>query len=477
MLFNSLQYFVFAPVVIGLYFALPRLPQRIFLLAASLYFYAAFRVPFTALLIFSIVATHFSVEALSRKKTPRGKRMYLWLAVLSNVAILYFFKFIDFSFEVWNLLLGLEACDAIYAHPTGVVLPMGISFFTLQAMAYAVDVYRGTLPAGRSLFSFALFLSFFPQLVAGPIMRAGDLLHQFTEEHRFRLENLREGMGQILLGFYKKTIIADPAGVLVDQIFADPESYGWQALWISVFLHAMQIYGDFSGYSDIAIGTGRIMGFRSPENFRRPFLAVTMADLWQRWHISLSTWLRDYIYIPLGGGRVSMPRVYVNVFLTMFISGIWHGAGLNFVMWGTFHALVVVIERYILSFKRIDGFLKANVPLAVKRAYTFIMFCFPLFFFRGREVESIGTAAETGWVMAMRALSFAEGAVPLPAWELVAVISGLMLVEMVQERRRDAFRGLLKHSFVFWTLAGVLLAYCALVYAATDSAPFVYFQF
>lgn len=481
MLFNSLHYFLFAPAVIAVYFALSPRMQKLWLLIVSFYFYAVFRIPFTALLLFSIVITHISVLGMHRWSGDRPfdqriRKAWLWLAILGNASLLYFFKFIDFSFDVFNSLLSLAPCDPMYAHPTGVVLPMGISFFTLQAIGYAVDIYRGTIPAGR-IYGFALFLSFFPQLVAGPIMRAKDLLFQFEQEHRLTYENVRAGMGLIALGLFKKTMMADPAGEVVDRVFQSPGAYGWASIWLAAGLHALQIYGDFSGYSDMAIGTGRIMGYQIPINFNRPFLAVDMTDLWRRWHISLSTWLRDYVYIPLGGGRVSRVRTYVNVFITMFVSGIWHGAGLNFVLWGGFHALVVVLERFVFSFERINTYFRERVPRFIKVSYSFLFFSFPLFFFRARALPEIGDAADVGIFMAGRALSFAGGAMIEVPFALILPIILLMSAEICVEKREEIFEPLLRREAFFWTLVGVIVAYCLLLYSVTDSAPFVYFQF
>ncbi|MCR9144424.1 MAG: MBOAT family protein [bacterium] len=483
MLFNSLHYFIFAPAVIAVYFALPPRPQKVWLLLVSFYFYAVFRIPFTALLLFSIAVTHIAVMGMRRyavdessQRNQRIRKAFLWIAIVGNASLLYFFKFIDFSFEVFNQILRLAPCDPMYAHATGVVLPMGISFFTLQAIGYAVDVYRGTIPAGR-VYSFALFLSFFPQLVAGPIMRAKDLLHQFEQEHRLTYENVRAGMGLIAIGLFKKSMMADPAGVVVDQVYGDPGAYSSWTIWLAAMLHALQIYGDFSGYSDIAIGTGRIMGFRIPINFNRPFLAVDMTDLWRRWHISLSTWLRDYVYIPLGGGRVSTVRTYVNVFITMFVSGIWHGAGLNFVMWGVFHALMVVIERFVFSFESIGEWYRERLPRILKIVYSFSFFTFPLLFFRARALPEIGDAADVGIFMADRLLSFTGGAgVEVPA-SLLLIIFLLMGSEVLTEGRKDFFASILKKEGVYWSLVGIIVAYCLLLYSVTDSAPFVYFQF
>ncbi|MCB1321323.1 MAG: MBOAT family protein [Leptospiraceae bacterium] len=477
MFFNSVDYFIFAPLVIVVFFLLRDRGQRIWLLLASLFFYAVFRVPFTALLLFSILVTYYAVRGMNRASGAGLRRLYLTLAVISNLAILYFFKYIDFSIQVFNALFFLEPCDDWYLHPVGVILPMGISFFSLQAIAYAVDVYRGVIPAGTSVFQFGLFLSFFPQLVAGPSMRAQDLLDQFAEQHPFRYDNLRVGLGILALGFYKKTFIADPAGVLVDRVFGEPGAYSWEAMLLSVFLHSMQIYGDFSGYSDIAIGTARIMGFRIPMNFNRPFLSHTMTEFWNRWHISLSNWLRDYVYIPLGGNRVSIPRSYVNVFLTMVVSGIWHGSGANFVIWGLIHASAVVIERFVFSFETIRKFYQNRIPGILKILYSYTIFSLAFYWFRAQAVPGIGAPADVAWYMASRTMELAPGdSLHLPFSLLLSIIS-LMVVEFVQEKRAHAFDGLLKNNVFYYFLVLGILSYCLVVYTISDSVPFVYFRF
>ncbi|MBI3396046.1 MAG: MBOAT family protein, partial [Spirochaetia bacterium] len=349
MLFNSVHYFFFAPIAIAVFFALPSRFRNAWLLVASLYFYAVFRVPFLIVLLFSIITTHFAVRAIAASATERGRKGFLLAAILANVSILYFLKYIDFSFHAWNQILHLDPCSPLYAQATGVILPMGISFFTLQAIAYAVDVYRGQIGPAKTVFHFALFKSFFPQLVAGPIMRAKDLLHQFQEEHHWKIENFEAGLRLIVLGAFKKTFVADPLGHTVDQIYGHPLEYNWISMCAGAVFHGLQVYCDFSGYSDMAIGTGRILGFQIPENFRRPFLATSLTDMWSRWHISLSTWLRDYIYIPLGGNRVAKHREYINVFVTMAVGGIWHGSDWTFLLWGLCHALTLVLERIFFA--------------------------------------------------------------------------------------------------------------------------------
>ena len=476
MLFNSIHYFAFAPVVIGIYFLVPKRFQRAWLLVTSLYFYAVFRVPFTVLLLFSIVATYLCTRGIASSERRIVRRLFLGLAIAANLSVLYFFKFIDFSIEVWNIVLFQDPCDSLYVGPTGVLLPMGISFFTLQAMAYAIDVYRGVIPVGRSLFNFALFLSFFPQLVAGPIMRAKDLLDQFAEDHRFRYENLYPGLRQIALGCFKKTLIADPAGVAVDAVFGAPGHYSSGALWIVLMLHAMQIYGDFSGYSDIAIGTGRIMGFHIPMNFKRPFMAPTMSEFWNRWHISLSTWLRDYIYIPLGGNRVSPVRTYWNIFITMAASGVWHGAGLNYVAWGIVHALVVVIERFIFSFPRAKAFWE-RAPAFFKFLYTYMFFSFTFCFFRARAVAGIGDAFDVSLYLSHRAIFWESGQSISVEPSVLFAIALLVGYELLQERWSEHLERIMRYRRLVYAICASILGYCAVVYSISDSAPFVYFQF
>ncbi|MBX7057526.1 MAG: MBOAT family protein [Leptospirales bacterium] len=480
MLFNSLHFFVFAPVVAVVYFQLPLRWQKLWLLVASFYFYAAFNPPFTLLLLFSVVVTFAFVWLMERSSTERGRKVLLTGAILSNLLLLFVFKFLDFTLDSYNRLLGLKPGDAHHVAAAGLILPLGISFFTLQAIGYAVDIYRRDIPTDGGIARFALFESFYPQLVAGPIMRARDLLHQFEEQHRFRFGDLRAGLGLMVLGFFKKTIVADPCGRIVDQIYGLPDSYSSGAMWLAACLHALQIYGDFSGYTDIAIGAGRAMGFRIPDNFRRPFLSGSMTEFWGRWHISLSTWLRDYIYIPLGGNRVGALRTYFNLFVTMFISGVWHGAGLNYILWGLGHAALMLVERFIGGSHLWRERLAWLAVRPLRLAYSFLSFSLLLFFFRARPLPDQGlqTAAETGWHMLERALVWSAGAKSIVVPEYVlAAIAVLLFGEYLHERRPNLLPAIFKRDLIFWPLCLSVLGYCILVYAASDSAPFVYFQF
>ncbi|MCB1175440.1 MAG: MBOAT family protein [Leptospiraceae bacterium] len=477
MFFNSLHYLIFAPIVILAFFAFSRHRpmQRTLLLIASLYFYAVFEVPFLLLLLFSISITFFCARMIAASDHVAWRRIWLVSGIAANLGILYFFKFVDFSFEIYNYAFHLQAGQNWHIRPWGVILPVGISFYTLQAMAYVIDVYRKDIEPGKSLFSFALFLSFFPQLVAGPIMRAKDLLHQFSEDHPFTIENFRAGLGIMALGFFKKTFMADPAALVADQVFSNPEQYSTAGIWIGAVAFIFQIYGDFSGYSDIAIGTGRIMGFHIPRNFMRPFLADRLSDLWSRWHISLSTWLRDYVYIPMGGSRVNVLRYYFNIFITMAVSGVWHGSGLNYVIWGLYHAALVVLERMLFSLPAVERFWD-RLPRIARVWYPFVIFVFSGLMFRATAIEGL-SAMQTANVMMLRAILPSTGILPAISSSVLLAIAILMLVESLVEYRKTIFDKLLANNVIYYSLTGTILLYCALVYAMSDSSPFVYFQF
>ncbi len=476
MLFNSVHYYFFALIALPVYFLIPEKMKRWWLLGISLYFYSVFRVSFLVILLTSVALTYFAALGIQAGRTLKHKQLYLWIAVGGNLFLLYYFKYIDFSIRALNLFLGKTTCDESFFEPTGVILPLGISFFTLQAIAYAVDVYRGVIPATRSFFDFTLFLSFFPQLVAGPIMRAKDLIYQFQEKHTFRFENFRGGLLLIASGIFKKTFVADQAGVTVDAIFDDPFSYNWISMWLAVFLHTLQIYGDFAGYSDIAIGTGRIMGFNIPLNFDRPLLAESITDVWRRWHISLSTWLRDYIYIPAGGSRVSLPRSYINLGLTWFTAGIWHGADWTFILWGLTHAVFISIERVLFG----NPQWKArffSIPRVIRTFYTMTIFSFALFFFRAHPVGAFKEGTETAFFMIHKALTFGGGELLLPDLSVFVVFLLMLFVEILIERKAAVVGWIEENSVLVYTYSLSIILAAFAVYSVTVSPQFIYFQF
>lgn len=477
MLFNSVHFFIFLPVVLAVYFLLShQLAKRIWLLCASLYFYAIFRVPFLLLLVFCFTFTYSVVYWMSRARSRPARIFLLNLAIWGNVSLLYFFKYIDFSFAVWNALLGLAPCDSWYAQAPGVLLPMGISFFVLQAVAYSVDVYRNEVAPAKSFLQFVLFKSFFPQLVAGPIIRAKDCMDQFLEGKTWNTENFQLGLRQLVLGFFKKTLIADPISVLVDPIFHNPGAYDWISMWIAGGFFSLQVYCDFAGYSDIAIGSARMLGYHLPKNFDRPFLSSTVTEFWRRWHISYGSWMRDYLYIPLGGSRVSAPRAYFNVFITMFVSGIWHGADWTFVVWGTIHAVVMVFEKFVLGFVPVKNAWD-RVPRLLRAVYPFFIFTLSMFFFRARTIPGFEGGVDVAYYMVMKGFSFADGKLAQVPAALAGLVVLLFAIESFKERNEGAFDRLFARPWVLYSLSFVLLGVCLLIYSVTVSQQFLYFQF
>jgi D-alanyl-lipoteichoic acid acyltransferase DltB (MBOAT superfamily) len=480
MLFNSIHFYIFAPVVILVFYQLPHRAQRLWIFLASLYFYAVFEFAFILLLLYSIVITYAAILRIVDSPVEWKRRFWLGVAVFGNLALLIVFKYLHLVYDVINFLIGAGACDPGRFEGPLFLLPMGISFFSLQAIAAAVDVYRGNAQPPSSLLRFGLFLSFFPQLVAGPILRTKDLLDQFDTEKRFSEENFRSGLGKLAVGFFKKTILADALSPLVDEVFRNPGQYNSLSLWMAVFVFSFQIYCDFSGYSDIAIGIARMLGYSFPENFDRPFFSTTVGEFWRRWHISFSSWLRDYVYIPLGGSRVSVSRAYFNLFFTMVVSGLWHGADWNFLIWGAIHGFFVAVERMVLSIPWIRSRFE-RLPPVFGMLYVYTVFSFAFFYFRCKSIsldpEHAGMASpiQVAWFMTERAFSLAEGRQVVLTWNAAAMVALLLGLEWMQERKKNL--PLIEHPL--WTYAAAIsvLIVCFYVYSVTVSQPFVYFQF
>ena len=341
MIFHSLDFLVFAVVVIAAYWALPHRAQNLLLLVASYYFYGYVHPWFLILIAISTVLDY--ALALAIEGRPHQRRQLLWLSLATNLGMLGFFKYFNFFADNVHSVLAGMGWD-VSLPVLRVVLPVGISFYTFQSLSYTIDVYRGEMKARRSLLDFAVFVALFPQLVAGPIVRATYLLPQVETRRRFSLTAARTGTVKIVWGFFKKLVIADNVGVIANKVFvlSDPS---FPLLWVGVFAFAIQIYADFSAYTDIARGTSRWLGFELPENFDHPYFARSPSDFWRRWHISLSTWFRDYVYVPLGGSRQGEATWVRNILVTFFLSGLWHGASWNYVLWGIYHGVLIVATR------------------------------------------------------------------------------------------------------------------------------------
>lgn len=386
MLFNSLEFLIFFPIVVLAYFLIPQKVRYLWLLGASYYFYMCWNAQYALLMATSTAITYASGLLIGRAKTDFGRKLTVAASFVSNLAILFYFKYFYFTMDNINLvrqMLGLS----VLVPKFDVILPVGISFYTFQALSYTMDVYRKEIAPEKNFFRYALFVSFFPQLVAGPIERSKNLLHQVNDRHYFNYLRARSGLLIMLWGFFLKLVIADRAAIMVNTAYNSPENFSGIILVIATLAFAAQIYCDFASYSIIAKGAAKVMGFELMDNFRQPYLSTSIAEFWRRWHISLSSWFKDYLYIPLGGNRKGTLRKYFNLMVVFLVSGLWHGASWNFVIWGAIHGLYQIIGAVTLSARK---FLCAILGIDRKtpqykwfqRTITLVLVSFGWIFFR-----------------------------------------------------------------------------------------------
>lgn len=345
MIFNSLEYFIFLPIVYLIYwFAFKKSVQKqnVFLLLSSYLFYGWWDWRFLSLIFLSTCVDYFVAQKIDAIDYQKTRKAWLWVSVIFNVGLLGFFKYFNFFVDSWIDMFSVLGYDIKSTWTLRIILPVGISFYTFQTMSYSFDVYYKKLKPTTDFLSFAAFVSFFPQLVAGPIERASNLLSQILKERKFDYDQTVSGLKLILWGLFKKVVIADSLAPMVDDIFANYQTYPSSTLILGVTLFSFQVYGDFSGYSDIAIGTAKLFGIELMSNFKFPNFSRNVAEYWQRWHVSLSTWFRHYVYIPLGGSRVSKLKSVRNIAIVFLVSGFWHGANWTFIFWGGFHALAFI---------------------------------------------------------------------------------------------------------------------------------------
>ena len=394
MLFNSLQFLIFFPIVLLFYYVIPKKVRYIWLLISSYYFYMCWNAKYALLLLFSTAITYVCgvlMENVKQKdwketKIVFYKKFYLIISFILNLSVLFFFKYFNFAFSTLN-----HAFSLIHIHlnqPTfDVLLPVGISFYTFQALGYTMDVYRNDIYAEKNFFRYALFVSFFPQLVAGPIERSKNLLKQLAKPSAANFDAIREGLFLMLWGFFLKIVLADRIAIFVDTVYNNYNTYGGMYLIIATLLFAVQIYCDFSGYSIIAMGTAKMLGINLMENFNAPYFSKSASEFWRRWHISLSSWFRDYLYIPLGGNRKGKIRKYINIIITFSVSGLWHGANWTYVIWGLLNGIYQVLGQILAPVRKIlihlldlkENSLSHN---ALRIIWTNILICFSWIFFR-----------------------------------------------------------------------------------------------
>lgn len=396
MLFNSYSFLMFFPVVVVIYFLLPKKVSYLWLLAASYYFYMGWNAKYALLLLLSTTITYLSGVLLKwlKENRPDHIRAKKWVVAgsfVSNLAILFFFKYFNFTIESVNAILKHTSLPTVNTS-LDVLLPVGISFYTFQALGYTVDVYRGEIEAERNFFRYALFVSFFPQLVAGPIERSKNLLNQLRYPKAFDYRRMSDGLLLMIWGYFLKLVIADRISIFVDNVYANVGIYDGKYLLLASVLFAFQIYCDFAGYSTIAIGAAEVMGFQLMDNFNSPYLSQSVAEFWRRWHISLSSWFKDYLYIPLGGNRKGKVRKYINIMIVFLVSGLWHGANWSYVVWGGLNGIYQVVGAIFTPVRnRIKEKLhlkKSPLPLMIiYMIVTFILVDFTWIFFRADNVQ------------------------------------------------------------------------------------------
>lgn len=395
MLFNSYSFLVFFPVVVLIHFLLPKKVQYLWLLAASYYFYMNWDARYVLLLLFSTAVTYASGLIMEQAQTDKGRKMAVAISFVLNIGVLFFFKYFNFAIDSVNLVLS-QIHLSVPKPDFQLLLPVGISFYTFQALSYTMDVYRKEITAERNFFKYALFVSFFPQLVAGPIERSKNLLKQVNKTYRFDYDKMREGLLIMLWGYFLKLVVADRVAIVVNTVYGDYAQYGGVYIIVASVLFAFQIYCDFAGYSTIAIGAAEILGFSLMENFNCPYFSLSIGEFWRRWHISLSSWFRDYLYIPLGGNRKGTTRKYVNLMIVFLVSGLWHGAAGTYVVWGFIHGVYQVIGGLTKPMRNQCNQIFALKPdsighKALSALITFILVDFAWIFFRA---ESLSAAVE-----------------------------------------------------------------------------------
>jgi D-alanyl-lipoteichoic acid acyltransferase DltB (MBOAT superfamily) len=472
MLFNSLHFVWFFVVVYAVYRLLPHRAQNWLLLVASYYFYAAWDWRFLGLLIGSTLVDYTCALALARMKAPRRRRLVLLVSLAFNLTLLGFFKYFNFFADNLHSLFAAVGWKLDFV-TLRVLLPVGISFYTFVTMSYVIDVYRREIPATRDLVDFAVFVAYFPHLVAGPILRASRLLTQIDSPRHITATQLRDGAWLIAWGYFQKVYVADNVAPLANAVFDPATAPTGVNVLVGVYAFAFQIYGDFAGYSNIARGTSKLMGIELVENFRFPYVTRTPQEFWRHWHISLSTWLRDYLYIPLGGSRGSEARTRRNLLLTMVLGGLWHGAAWTFVLWGVYHGLLLIAYRAGSQVRGVSRWLESQRVVArfLAWAVMFHLTCFGWLIFRARSAGQV--ARLTGRLFTAFAPSTVEPSLLVP---LVLYVAPLLIVHAFEARADDV---LVVRKLPIGVRYSVYAAtfYLTMLFGNFGGSDFIYFQF
>ena len=478
MLFNSIQFILFFVVVTSLYFLIPHKFRWLLLLMSSCYFYMAFVPIYILILGFTIVIDYWAGIWIE-KSSGHNRKLFLVASLVANISVLAVFKYYNFFNNNLTALLNHFGLPNHIPY-LAILLPIGLSFHTFQAMSYTIEVYRGKQKAEKKFGIYALYVMFYPQLVAGPIERPQNILHQFYEKHTIAYENFSTGFKQILWGFLKKLVIADRLSLYVAMVYRNPAHFNSPTLILATVFFAFQIYCDFSGYSDIALGTARIMGFKLMTNFNRPYFSKNVSEFWRRWHISLSTWFTDYLYISLGGNRVSIPRWYFNLFFVFLISGLWHGANWTFIVWGGLNGLYLIMA---IVFRPIFNKYKDAVihnPILkflariLKMLWVFILISFSWIFFRANSITDAFIIIKR--IFTVKGKLFYDDNLELVFYPAIGLII-LLLFEANQEINHGVNKFFNNKSPVIRMASYCFILIMIILIGVFDGGQFIYFQF
>lgn len=478
MLFNSFEFLLFFPVVVMLYFALPNKWRWLHLLISSYFFYGCWNLTYLSLIITSTIVTYYSAvligktnsnEALDEKQKRKQKRLWVALCIIINIGILGFFKYSNFAVDTFATIFSFSA------DPLDILLPVGISFYTFQALSYTLDIYNEKIEAEKNIFKYALFVSFFPQLVAGPIEKANHLLPQIHTKKEFNYNRVRSGLILMAWGFFKKLVIADRLGLFVNEVHKNLAVADPVTLTFSVIFFTFQLYLDFSAYSDIAIGAARIMGFNLSDNFKRPYMSASFSEFWKRWHISLSSWFMEYLYFPLGGNRRGAGRKVFNLLVVFMISGLWHGASWNFVIWGAINGMFLIALDPLLRTKKEIGYMR--------RVFSgfFIMVCWgvSLIFFRAKTFDNaMHIFSKMGFSGSEKLYEFGLNASEFTF--AIYLLIGFYIYELIREKKHLLPIIMKRPLPVRWLMYFIIVMATILLGSyglGSDDNSFIYFQF
>jgi D-alanyl-lipoteichoic acid acyltransferase DltB (MBOAT superfamily) len=481
MFFNSLTFFIFFGIVVCLYFALPHRWQNRMLLFASYFFYAWWDWRFLSLIMVCTVTEYLCGIQIYNQQSTQGKRTFLWISVITNLTLLGFFKYFNFFVGSSIVILSTLGIHANIA-TLHIILPLGISFYIFRSMSYSIDIYRCEMEPTHKFFDYALFVAFFPLLMAGPIERAKNLLPQIVNERHLDKDQILRGIQLIFWGLFKKVFVADNLAIIVDQVYKSSTATGAEYV-IATWAFAIQIYSDFSGYTDIARGTSKCLGFKIMHNFKQPYFAINPSDHWRRWHISLTSWLRDYLYVPLGGNGKGTWITYRNIFVTMFLCGLWHGAAWNFVIWGAYHGILLSIYRIINSNKRSNSIAASSVWSYFLKAFImFQLITVGFIFFRAQSVDQISIIFKSFLMLSLNLSQFISMLSEVVLFSALPIL--VMAFQTIRELRPSWFSEgtflknleLLHLPLPAKSIAYGILAYLLCLYGA-KAQSFIYLQF